>query len=178
VKRPAPARGDREDAAAAHVVSIPAVISYLDATGWRREPGTWCGAGVGVWSLPEDDELELVVPLRRGFRDEAQRMREIVRTLAAVEGRRVPDVARDILNGVGDEPPASDARVRAPASGLPPCEAPAEGQKTLDPPGETAAEGGSSPGRVQNQTGQRGGAAWGAGRAAGGGERERPTPSR
>jgi hypothetical protein len=80
---PCPARPLRE-----------AVIRYLEAAGWRREPVTW--RGVGLWSLPGDDERELLAPLEPGLRDEAQRLREAVGVLAAVEGRPVSEVGRDV----------------------------------------------------------------------------------
>jgi hypothetical protein len=89
-----PARWGREE-----------VVRYLEAAGWRRqEPVTW--QGVGWWSQPGDeDEREVLVPLAPGFRDEARRLREAVRTLAEVEGRPASEVARDIApHRWGDDP--------------------------------------------------------------------------
>ena len=84
-----------------NALSIHDVISYLDTTGWQRQPTEW--RGLGVWGLAHGAEYEVLVPLDSGFRDDAQRLRDIIHTLVKVEDRPALDIVRDIANPLVDK---------------------------------------------------------------------------
>ena len=72
-------------------MTVADVAVYLRATGWRPTSSTWRGAA--VWAR---GEVEVLLPDRADRGDYPRRLRELVRTVAAVEGRRDHDVDRDI----------------------------------------------------------------------------------
>lgn len=84
-----------------NALSIHDVISYLDTTGWQRQPTEW--RGLGVWGSAHGAEYEVLVPLDSGFRDDAQRLRDIIHTLVKVEDRPALDIVRDIANPLVDK---------------------------------------------------------------------------
>jgi hypothetical protein len=82
-------------------LDVTHVISYLDATGWRREPGTWRGAG--VWSYGGDDTHELLIPLESGYRDSRRLLTAALDELAKFEGRAMTDVGKDVTDPLVDK---------------------------------------------------------------------------
>jgi hypothetical protein len=68
------------------------IASYLAESGWARAPRDWHGAG--VWNHPDD--FEVLVPAHDGFGDARVRINEVLRCLAIVEGRPVPEIAAEI----------------------------------------------------------------------------------
>lgn len=82
-------------------LDVANIISYLDATGWQRQPGTWRGAG--VWISAEDNNHELLIPLEHGYQDSGQLVDVALGDLAEVEGRPVADVAKDIADPMVDK---------------------------------------------------------------------------
>jgi len=68
------------------------IVSYLTKAGWLRAPHDWHGAG--VWSHPDD--YEILVPAHDGFGDARARVNEVLRCLAIVEDRPVPEIAAEI----------------------------------------------------------------------------------
>ena len=77
------------------------VISYLDASGWLRQPGMWRGAG--VWSFGDDDAQELLIPLEFGYQDSEHLLTTALDQLAKFEGRSPLDVAKDIAEPLMDK---------------------------------------------------------------------------
>jgi hypothetical protein len=74
------------------------INSYLDATGWNRQPQDWRGAA--VW-LHEGDH-EILVPGADGLGDGPTRIRDIVTLLARLEGRPREDITSDIGTPMAD----------------------------------------------------------------------------
>jgi hypothetical protein len=68
------------------------IVSYLAETGWLRAPHDW--HGTGVWNHPDD--YEVLVPAHDRFGDARARINEVLRCLAAVENRPVPEIAAEI----------------------------------------------------------------------------------
>jgi hypothetical protein len=68
------------------------IASYLTETGWLRAPRDWHGAG--VWNHPDD--YEVLVPAHDGFADARARINEVLRCLAIVEDRPVPEIVAEI----------------------------------------------------------------------------------
>ncbi|MFJ9089892.1 hypothetical protein ACIRL3_46505 [Streptomyces sp. NPDC102384] len=73
-------------------VKVDDIASYLAETGWERDPQGWRGAS--VWQHPGD--YEVLVPARDGMGDSDRRVREILRSLCALEDRPVGDIALEI----------------------------------------------------------------------------------
>jgi hypothetical protein len=69
------------------------LVTYLDGSGWRRQPRSWRGAS--VWVHPGDHEV--LVPADDSFGDSDRRKRDVLSVLAAVEGRTIGEVALDVL---------------------------------------------------------------------------------
>jgi hypothetical protein len=74
------------------------LVTYLDGSGWRRQPRSWRGAS--VWFHPGDHEV--LVPADDGLGDSDRRKRDVLSVLAAVEGRTVGEVALDVLAVLSD----------------------------------------------------------------------------
>ncbi|GAA2591920.1 hypothetical protein GCM10010399_23050 [Dactylosporangium fulvum] len=74
------------------------IASYLAETGWLRAPRDW--HGVGVWNHPDD--YEVLVPAHEGFGDARARINEILRCLATLEDRPVPEIAAEIARPDAD----------------------------------------------------------------------------
>lgn len=68
------------------------IETYLQDNGWQRRPHTWNGAS--IWS--QADGYEVLVPSRDGLADSELRVREILTTLTAVEGRPSGEIVGDI----------------------------------------------------------------------------------
>jgi hypothetical protein len=83
---------------AAESLDIADVASYLASTGWRRR-GEWRGGG--LWT--REGAPEVLVPERRGFRDEAERLRDVMRVLVDVEDRPEVEIVQDILDPLVDK---------------------------------------------------------------------------
>ncbi|MGD6741604.1 hypothetical protein ACOKM3_07120 [Streptomyces sp. BH106] len=73
-------------------LKVDDIASYLADTGWERDPRGWRGAS--VWQHPGD--YEVLVPARDGMGDSDRRVREILRSLCALEDRPVGDIALEI----------------------------------------------------------------------------------
>src|SRR3712207_3866407 len=74
------------------VLRVNDIASYLAETGWLRAPRDWHGAR--VWIHPHD--YEVLVPAHDGFGDAPTRIKEVLRCLASVEERPVPEIAAEI----------------------------------------------------------------------------------
>lgn len=74
------------------------LVTYLDGSGWRRQPRSWRGAS--VWVHPGDHEV--LVPADDRLSDSGRRKRDVLSVLAAVEGRTVGEVALDVLAVLSD----------------------------------------------------------------------------
>jgi hypothetical protein len=74
------------------------LVTYLDGSGWRRQPRSWRGAS--VWFHPGDHEV--LVPADDRLSDSDRRKHDVLSVLAAVEGRTVGEVALDVLAVLGD----------------------------------------------------------------------------
>jgi hypothetical protein len=72
-------------------LQVDDIMSYLAHRGWHRSDETWRSAS--IW---RHDRAEVLVPARDGLGDAAARVRDIVDTLAEVEGRGADTIARDI----------------------------------------------------------------------------------
>lgn len=66
---------------------------YLRSSGWRRA-GDLHGRAT-IWAL-QPDQLEVIVPVSTRFRDYAQRVNEVIRTLAEAESRPEPEIIRSV----------------------------------------------------------------------------------
>jgi hypothetical protein len=73
-------------------LKVDDVVSYLAATGWKREPDGWQGAS--TWQ--HRGGYEVLVPARDGMGDGDRRIREILRCLSAVEVRATEEIALEI----------------------------------------------------------------------------------
>lgn len=80
-------------------VSLDDVASYLNSSGWRREEEVLRGAT--IWTL--GDKEEVLVPVEPGYRDQASRLRAVVRTLAEVEHRSELEIVQDIVDPMVDK---------------------------------------------------------------------------
>jgi hypothetical protein len=72
-------------------LGVADIASYLQDSGWQRQPVEWRGAS--IWSFGDD---EVLVPGRDGMGDGDLRVREIVGVLAGVEQRPREEIAQDI----------------------------------------------------------------------------------
>lgn len=71
---------------------VEVITGYLRATGWYPQPQVWSTST--VWA--HDDGAEVLVPARDGMNDAELRVRELLHSVAALEGRAVADVELDI----------------------------------------------------------------------------------
>ena len=74
---------------------------YLRSRAWQPDAQASTD-GIGVYRLPKEPAAELLLPLRRDWADYAQRMGDVVWTLAAVEQRPVWEVLNDLSAPAGD----------------------------------------------------------------------------
>ncbi|MBQ1021532.1 hypothetical protein KBX71_27150 [Micromonospora sp. D93] len=68
------------------------IASYLAEAGWLRAPRDW--HGTEVWNHPDD--YEVLVPAHDNFGDARARINEVLRCLAIVESRPVPEITAEI----------------------------------------------------------------------------------
>src|SRR4051794_27108441 len=74
------------------------VRSYLPAHGWRLKD--WPGPELLVFEGPLDDDgqpIIQIVPSSEAYQDYPLRVDELVRSLAVIENRPIPEVLRDML---------------------------------------------------------------------------------
>ncbi|WP_326835837.1 hypothetical protein VSH64_13050 [Amycolatopsis rhabdoformis] len=74
-------------------LNVADIISYLAQTGWEEQDPHDL-RGTSTWHHPDD--FEVSVPIRDGMGDGERRVREILRCLAEVEDRPIPDLAQEI----------------------------------------------------------------------------------
>jgi hypothetical protein len=77
---------------------VEVITGYLRATGWYPQPQVW--STVTVWA--HDDGAEVLVPTRDGMNDAELRIRELLHSVAALEGRAVTDLALDLSTPSAD----------------------------------------------------------------------------
>ena len=70
---------------------------YLVSQGWQLDPSaSW--PGVGVYRLPVERDVEILLPLRRTWSDYGRRMADAVETLGVVEQRSPAAIVADLSN--------------------------------------------------------------------------------
>lgn len=69
--------------------------SYLLAKGWQRVPGV--NGTIALFSRPESDEEQVIVPMEPSFDDYARRVADVVLELAEFEKRPTAEVLQDLL---------------------------------------------------------------------------------
>jgi hypothetical protein len=74
---------------------------YLSSHGWKRDDAS-STAQAGVYHYPGLRDAEAIVPGRRNLADYAQRMKEVVQMLAAVEERKVWQILDDLSSSSAD----------------------------------------------------------------------------
>lgn len=80
-------------------IRVADLMSYLDATGWRRQPeAPWPGAS--VWE--HADGHSALLPAREDMDDAAERSQEVLRMLATIEGRQASEIEEDIRHPLVD----------------------------------------------------------------------------
>jgi hypothetical protein len=89
--------------------SVGTVASYLVRSGWSETGQRWRGAG--IW---QRDGIEVLLPERDDLGDNTTRLRELLQAVAAVEGRSVIEVARDV-----ERPDRDSVTYVGPDEGLP-----------------------------------------------------------
>jgi hypothetical protein len=76
------------------------IATYLRAQGWRPEEKSSQANLFTVWTLGED--LEIVLPLTKGYGDFALRMSDLLQTLEATEERSQLEILSDLLTASAD----------------------------------------------------------------------------
>ena len=84
--------------------------AYLRAMGWRKEADLDGKGSLWLQALPDGEEFDVTLPLKRDLADYALRMGELLRTLAAAERRSELEVLRDVMTTTADL-----VRVRTPS---------------------------------------------------------------
>lgn len=74
------------------------VASYLQSVGWQRRE-EWRGGG--IWT--REGAPEVLIPDQRGFLDEAERLRDLMRVLIKVEDRPELEIVQDIIEPMVDK---------------------------------------------------------------------------
>ncbi|WP_285565932.1 hypothetical protein [Actinoallomurus iriomotensis] len=69
------------------------MAAYLRGSGWQ--PAGDLNGRATIWAL-EPEQLEVIVPVSTRFRDYAQRINEVIRTLAETESRPEPEIIRSV----------------------------------------------------------------------------------
>lgn len=98
------------DAAALNALKPLEMAAYLRAKGWRKEADLDGKGSLWLQEVPNGEEFDITLPLKRDLGDYALRMGELLRTLAAAERRSEFEVLRDVTTTTVDL-----VRVRAPS---------------------------------------------------------------
>lgn len=98
------------DAAALSALKPLEMAAYLRAKGWRKEADLDGKGSLWLLAVPDVEEFDVTLPLKRDLADYALRMGELLRTLAVAESRSELEVLRDLVTTTADL-----VRVRAPS---------------------------------------------------------------
>ena len=82
-------------------IDFQKIAARLRGTGWQEICPIYNGtASVWRWKRDTEEELELLLPLRRDFADYAPRINDAIRAMAEVERRSQLDVLSDLLDSI------------------------------------------------------------------------------
>jgi hypothetical protein len=77
------------------------IEAYLVAHGWQMDPEV-SSAEAGIYHLPSDRNVEIIVPRDKGFVDYALRVGEVLREVAVAERRKAWEVLEDLAPKPGN----------------------------------------------------------------------------
>ena len=84
-------------------IDFKKIAARLRETGWQEICPIYNGtASVWRWKPDSEEELELLLPLRRDFADYAPRINDAIRAMAEVERRSQLDVLSDLLDSISN----------------------------------------------------------------------------
>jgi hypothetical protein len=91
-----------QDTAALNAISPVEVAAYLRAAGWRQAFVDGDKSSLWLFHDSRNSEAEILLPLRKDFKDYSIRISELLSTLSQVEKRSQPEIFRDITEVTTD----------------------------------------------------------------------------